>query len=117
MCVSERGPDPNEGSTDPMVQEYWHLGEDVQNRILAAGYESDMVEGIAVDIHDVLQAADRIRDELSAAVTTAQTPDELVLALQGLGKEFEHIRWHCESADSFLRKALAVLQPSHEQPL
>ncbi|HTQ11716.1 MAG TPA: hypothetical protein VMI31_16770, partial [Fimbriimonadaceae bacterium] len=58
------GPDPNEGSTDPMVPEHWKLGEDLQDRIRDAGYESETVEGIAVDVHDLLQACDRIRDEI-----------------------------------------------------
>ena len=45
--------DPNKDRNDPMVPEYWLLGEDLQDRIRGAGYDSPTVEGIAVDIHDL----------------------------------------------------------------
>jgi hypothetical protein len=100
------GPDPNEGSTDPMESDFWVLGEAVQDKILAAGYEAESVEGIAVDIHDLLQAADRIRLQLSPAVLESKDNDQIRQALDGLKFEFEHIRWHCDSASDFLTKAL-----------
>lgn len=114
--MSDRGPDPNEGSTDPMVQEYWLLGDDVQDKIRAAGYESETVEGIAVDIHDLLQAADRIRDELAPAILTADIV-ALAGAIEELKKELAHIRWHAEDGVEFLDKALHVLKPLNEQPI
>lgn len=114
--MTDLGPDPNEGSTDPMVQEYWTLGEDVQDRIRAAGYESESVEGIAVDIHDLLQAADRIKTELAPALLSSQ-PEAVAEAVKLLRAEFAHVRWHGTSATLFLDRALNVLQPSNEQPL
>jgi hypothetical protein len=109
-------PDPNEGSTDPMIAEHWRLGEDLQDRIRDAGYESESVEGIAVDVHDLLQACDRIRDEIIPAAL-ADEGDALAGRLKELQFELSHIRWHTEAAESHLRKALAVLEPRNEQPL
>ncbi len=108
------GPDPNEGSTDPMVPEYWRLGEDLQDRIRDAGYESDEVEGIAVDIHDLLQAGDRIRDEIIPALLSG--PD-IVAGLKQLQWELAHMRWHTQAGDIHLKRALAVLEPQNEQPI
>lgn len=106
--MSSRTPDPNKERNDPMVPEYWELGESVQDRILASGYESPEVEGIAVDIHDVLQAADRIREELGPKIL-ASTPDQLDKALQELVDELNHIRWHCEAGTEFLKSAREAL--------
>jgi hypothetical protein len=109
------GHDPNEGSTDPMVPEHWKLGEDFQDRIRDAGYDSETVEGIAVDIHDILQATDRIRQEIVPAAMNA-TGHEFASELKRLQLEVAHIRWHTQSAEGFLRKALSVLEPRNEQP-
>lgn len=98
--------DPNEGSTDPMEPDFWLLGEAVQDKILAAGYEAEFVEGIAVDIHDLLQAADRIRLQLGPAILESQSKDDVRVAIQGLKQEFEHVRWHGANASGFLDKAL-----------
>ncbi len=114
--MSDRGPDPNEGSTDPMVQEYWLLGEEVQDKIRAAGYESETVEGIAVDIHDLLQAADRIRDDLAPMILSADLT-ALGAKLDELRLEMNHLRWHAENAEEFLLRVGRVLSPSQEQPL
>jgi hypothetical protein len=112
MAVIERGPDPNEGRNDPMVAEHWQLGEDVQDKIRSAGYESETVEGIAVDLHDLLQSADRIRDDLAPAILNA-SGSELVGLLHQMAFEFEHIRWHCDSATEYLTAAQAQLgQPT-----
>src|SRR5437868_4320865 len=110
------GRDPNEGSTDPMVAEHWRLGEDLQDRIREAGYESEEVEGIAVDVHDLLQACDRIRDEIIPAALAAPE-QELAGHLNRLEAELAHIRWHTQAGETHLRRALAVLQPRNEQPL
>jgi hypothetical protein len=75
--------DPNEGSIDPMVEEYWLLGENLQDRILAAGYSQETVDGIAVDIHDLLQATDLVKSELAPAVLAAQSNEELLAAVNG----------------------------------
>jgi hypothetical protein len=106
-------PDPNAGSTDPMVADYWRLGEELQDRIRDAGYEAETVEGIAVDVHDLLQACDRIRDEI---IPEALGTD-LVGQLKRLRFELDHIRWHTQAADAHLRHALAALEPRNEQPL
>lgn len=98
--------DPNEGSTDPMVAEYWLLGEAVQDRLIEAGFESETVEGIAVDIHDVLQAAERIRTELAPNIISATEEDALKTAIEELRKEMSHLRWHGQNADGFLCKVV-----------
>ena len=97
--------DPNKDRNDPMVQEYWLLGDDAQDVIRAAGYDAETVEGIAVDIHDVLQAADRIREEFTPAILNAADPMALQAALVALREEFSHIAWHCEAAVGFLNQA------------
>ncbi|AIE85076.1 hypothetical protein [Fimbriimonas ginsengisoli] len=102
--MSDPLPDPNIDRNDPMVPEYWQLGEDAQDRIVKAGYQSAVVDGIAVDIHDLLQAADRIRDELTPAVVSVQAGD-LAAALQALSTELEHVRWHCDAAIKYLAEA------------
>lgn len=98
-----------------MVPEHWKLGEDLQDRIRDAGYESEAVEGIAVDIHDLLQACDRIRDEIAPAALQGDSA-ELTQQLKQLQFELGHIRWHTEAAETHIRKALAVLEPANEQP-
>ena len=108
--------DPNEGSTDPMVPEHWRLGEDLQDRIRDAGYDSDTVEGIAVDVHDLMQACDRIRDEIIPAALAASTAD-LTAHVKQLQFELSHIRWHATAGEAHLQRALAVLEPRNEQPL
>jgi hypothetical protein len=111
--VETAGPDPNAGSTDPMVADYWKLGEDLQDRIRDAGYESEIVEGIAVDVHDLLQACDRVREEIIPEALTG----DLVVQLKRLQFELSHIRWHTQAAETHLRHALAALEPRNEQPL
>jgi hypothetical protein len=97
-------PDPNKDRNDPMVPEHWELGESIQDRIRNAGFARDEVEGIAVDIHDLLQAADAIRDSLGPAILRASR-DELAPAVRALAAELNHVRWHCESAEVFLTDA------------
>lgn len=109
VCVNDLGPDPNEGSTDPMVPEHWRLGEDLQDRIRDAGFESDTVEGIAVDVHDLLQACDRIREEIIPAAL-AGGAEELASHLTRLQVELAHVRWHTQAADAYLCRALAALE-------
>lgn len=99
-----RPPDPNKERNDPMVPEYWLLGEDVQDKVRLAGFETETVEGIAVDIHDLLQAADKIEQELAPAILAAE-PEAIRERLLELAQEFEHIRWHCEAAQDYLRAA------------
>jgi len=104
-------PDPNKESNDPMIPEYWLLGEDVQDKIRAAGYEASEVDGIAVDIHDLLQSADRIRGELGPKILSAP-PEELSVLLSELASEFQHILWHCEAATAYLADAQNTIRPS-----
>lgn len=87
-----------------MVPEYWLLGEDVQDKVRLAGYEAETVEGIAVDIHDVLQAAEKIEQELAPAILTAD-PAVIKEKLEALAEEFAHIRWHCDAALEYLQAA------------
>jgi hypothetical protein len=82
--------DPNRDRNDPMVPEYWSLGEAIQDQVRLGGYDHPEVEGIAVDLHDILQAADSIR-----AIQPSSDLAELRF-------ELEHIRWHCERAIAFL---------------
>ena len=104
------GPDPNEGSIDPMIPEYWQLGEAVQDRIISEGYQHEEVDGIAIDIHDLLQSADRIRDEFAKLAVDATSREALLEALQKLDFEFRHIAWHCEAAQTYLGQATANLK-------
>lgn len=107
--MTDRGPDPNKDSTDPMVAEYWQLGEDVQDHIRSAGYEPEGVEGIAVDLHDLLQAAEKIRDELAPAVLGA-SGHVLADALIALQAEISHMRWHCDAAAEYLEASIETLR-------
>lgn len=102
---SNRGPDPNLERNDPMVPEYWQLGEDLQDAVRNAGYDPAEVEGIAVDVHDLLQAVDRIRDELVPAATKGASAETLAV----LWEELEHVRWHCEAAVAYLKNAEVTL--------
>lgn len=95
--------DPNEGSTDPMIAEYWQLGEAVQDRILETGYDQETVDGIAVDIHDLLQAADLIRDSLAPKVLESSTREELHEAIERLNHEFHHLEWHAQTGQRYLK--------------
>ncbi len=103
------GPDPNEGSTDPMVPEYWLLGEAAQDRIISEGYQQESVDGIAVDIHDLLQAADNIKEALAPAIVNASSKEALVEALKKLQEEIRHIAWHCDAAKTYLDEAASKL--------
>lgn len=102
--------DPNEGSTDPMVAEYWVLGEAVQDKIIAEGYEHEDVDGIAVDIHDLLQAADRIREEYGPAVLNADSKTAVIEQLEKMQAEIDHIAWHCNAARAYLTRVQEALQ-------
>jgi len=102
--------DPNKDRNDPMVPEYWLLGEDLQDKIRGAGYDSPTVEGIAVDLHDLLQSAHRIQSEIAAAIVDSPTGDPKLLDLiRELKYEFDHIGWHCESASRYLASALGEI--------
>lgn len=96
--------DPNKDRNDPMVPEYWELGEAVQDRIRQAGYEAPTVEGIAVDIHDLLQAADRLRNELGPSILAADSAC-VGVRLREFASELRHVRWHCDSAIGFVEAA------------
>ncbi|MBN9502176.1 MAG: hypothetical protein BGO01_19020 [Armatimonadetes bacterium 55-13] len=102
--------DPNEGSTDPMVAEYWVLGEAVQDKIIAEGYDHHDVDGIAVDIHDLLQAADRIREELAPGVLGAESKAAVLEQLEKVQAEIDHIAWHCNAARAYLARVKDALQ-------
>jgi hypothetical protein len=102
--------DPNEGSIDPMVPEYWGLGEAVQDRILAAGYEQESVDGIAVDIHDALQASTLIETELCPAIVDASSKSDLCEAVLRLQIEYRHLEWHARSGQAYLAAVLQMLQ-------
>lgn len=97
-------PDPNEGRNDPMVFEHWELGEAVQDSLRHAGVVTEAVEGIAVDLHDLLQATDRIRSELAPGIVSAAPEDreKLFALVSELRYELEHIAWHCEAAGRYL---------------
>jgi len=99
-----------------MVPEYWRLGEDFQDRIREAGYDSEVVDGIAVDVHDLMQACDRIREEIIPSALAGSNA-ELAAQIKTLQAELSHIRWHTDAGESYLQKALAVLEPRNEQPL
>jgi len=100
--------DPNKVRNDPMVPEYWLAGEDLQDRIRALGYDAPTVDGIAVDFHDLLQSADKINRELVASIIAGPVEDKekLVELLCELRYEFDHVRWHCESATAYLDSAI-----------
>jgi hypothetical protein len=86
-----------------MHPEYWRLGEAVQDRIVAAGYDHQSVDGIAVDLHDLLQAADLIRTELAPEIVASE---DLRAAVEKLRQEILHLKWHCNAADRYLSAAL-----------
>jgi hypothetical protein len=106
-----RGTDPNEGRNDPMVAEHWQLGEAIQEIVAATGYQTGEVEGIAVDIHDLLQAADRIRTDLGPKLCnfSREQREELRKHLRELAFELDHIRWHSEAAVDYLDGAVREL--------
>jgi hypothetical protein len=105
-------PDPNKDRNDPMVPEYWLLGEDLQDKIRAAGYEPPTVEGIAIDLHDLLQSAKRIEEELASGIVAASPADsaKLIELMRALKFEFEHIAWHCGSASEYLANAIKEIE-------
>ncbi|HEY0867707.1 MAG TPA: hypothetical protein VGE01_10025 [Fimbriimonas sp.] len=113
--MDERRPDPNKERNDPMVPEYWQMGEDLQDAIRRTGFEAEAVEGIAVDVHDLLQAAEKIRTMLGPRmlVTNEEERDNLRQVLRELAFEFDHIRWHCDAAVDYLDTAARKL----EQPI
>lgn len=81
--------------------DHWHLGEAVQDRLAEVGASSDGSAGIAVDLHDLLQAADRIRVELAPAILANPSAE----AVQALRSELDHIAWHVATASEFLGRA------------
>jgi len=96
-----------------MVPEYWQLGEDIQDTIRKAGFETAAVEGIAVDVHDLLQAAEKIQKQIGPRLllATDEERDELRGNLRELAFELDHIRWHCDAAIEFLDAAVSRLGP------
>lgn len=95
-----------------MVFEFWELGESVQDAVRHAGVETDSVEGIAVDLHDILQAADRVREEFVPQLLAASHDDRGAIreALAQLRYELDHIAWHCAAADRYLAEAERQLE-------
>ena len=105
--------DPNKERNDPMMPEYWQLGEDLQDKIQAAGYESPTVDGIAVDVHDLLQASATIEQELIPRVLDQmdlRDKQALIEKLETLRFEFDHIAWHCQAASNYLSAAIESLK-------
>ena len=104
--------DPNKVRNDPMVPEYWLAGEDLQDKIRAAGYDSPTVDGIAVDIHDLLQAAKRIEEEIVPMLADAGLADreKFLQLLQELRYEFDHIAWHSASGTHYLDAAINSIE-------
>jgi len=101
--------DPNEGSIDPMVAEYWKLGEDIQDKILALGYSQETVDGIAVDIHDLLQASDDIRAVIGPAILEAESLESTAKQLDLLKQALHHIEWHCASGKRYIEAVQSQL--------
>lgn len=97
-----RGPDPNKDRNDPMDFDHWKLGEALQDRLAEVGASSDGTAGIAVDLHDLLQAADRIRTELAPAILEKPSAE----AVRALKSELDHIAWHVATASEFLATAI-----------
>ena len=95
-----------------MVAEYWQLGEDVQDAIRRGGYEAETVEGIAVDIHDLLQATEKIQRELAPALL--KEGHDLPARIRELAAELEHVRWHCDAAIEHLQAAERQIAQSGE---
>ena len=96
-----------------MMPEYWQLGEDLQDKIREAGYESPTVEGIAVDVHDLLQASALIEEDLIPKVLNQldlRDREALIQKLEGLQFEFSHIAWHCNAAAEYLSAAIESLK-------
>lgn len=87
--------DPNKDRNDPMVPEYWALGEDLMEEMRSAGLGGEALEAVAVDVHDILQAAEQIRAVLAS-------PEALDSKLQVLRFEAAHLRWHTGSLISTL---------------
>jgi len=104
--------DPNKVRNDPMVPEYWLAGEDVQDKIRAAGFDAATVDGIAVDIHDLLQSAKRIEEEIvpQLAETSLEDQQKLLELLKELRYEFDHIGWHSASATKYLDDAVEAIE-------
>jgi hypothetical protein len=110
--------DPNKVRNDPMVPEYWLTGEDLQDKIRALGYDSPIVDGIAVDFHDLLQASLRIQEEIVPSILATDVADKakLLELLRELRYEFDHIRWHSQSATNSLDCAIQQVEgPSQIQ--
>jgi len=105
--------DPNKDRNDPMMPEYWQLGEDLQDKIRGFGYESETVEGIAVDVHDLLQSTARIEQVLVPSILSIVDEkadrEKLLGLLKELQFEFDHIKWHCQSASDYASKALLAI--------
>ncbi len=106
-------PDPNKDRNDPMMPEFWQLGEDLQDKIRTAGYDSPTVEGIAVDVHDLLQSAARIEQNLIPDVLgiyDVKDKEKLLEHLKELKYEFSHVGWHCVAAAQYLTAAIHALE-------
>ncbi len=102
--------DPNQERNDTLIPEYWQLGEDLQDAIQAAGYSADEVDPLAVDVHDLLQAADVMREAIEARLEAAKAdPEALRSLIADLRFEFEHVRWHAQSALNYLDAATDAL--------
>jgi hypothetical protein len=101
--------DPNKHRNDPMVPEYWALGEELQERIGQNGYEHSQVDGIAVDIHDILQACDCLKGTLQSNAALEEKIESLLF-------ELRHIRWHCDAAESYLTSAVQVIRSETGAP-
>jgi hypothetical protein len=84
-----------------MVPEYWSLGEDLMEEMRVAGLGGSLLEGVAVDIHDILQIA----DDIQAVLRSDRSLQEKVEALRF---EARHLRWHSESLEASMTQGLGA---------
>jgi len=89
-----------------------HLGREVSRALELAQEEVDTLGDIAIDVHDLLRAADKLRNVLAPRLIETDTKDrtELRRLIREMAFEFEHVAWHAQAAVETLDRVAEKLQ-------
>jgi hypothetical protein len=107
-----RQADPGAHRDEPIDIEHYQLGKDLKAALALAEEEVEMMGDIAIDLHDLLRAADKLRDVLAPQLIAAKSEDrdELRKLIREMAFEFEHVAWHCSAAVECLDQVSQKLQ-------
>lgn len=100
------------GADEPLNLEHWKLAVEVEQSLKLAQEETDSLTEISLDLHDLLQSADKLRHIVAPQIISCpgDDRDELRKLLRAMAFEFEHIAFHAQAAVETLDKVAEKLR-------